>query len=102
MVIARFINTFAPCRDSLFSVTSKSAGEPYSRANDVVVGIRTLLQVNSDVSDKLGVWLLRDDASKSFSIRGLRNVECQRRASLGDGDESVDEGKLVVTRKPKM
>ena len=101
-MIARFINTFAPCRDSLFSVTSESAGEPYSRANDVVVGIRTLLQVNSDVSDKLGVWLLRDDASKSFSIRGLRNVECQRCASLGDGNESVDEGKLVVTRKPKM
>ena len=101
MVIARFINTFAPCRGSLYSVTSESAGEPDSGANDVVVGIRTLLQVNSVVSDKLGVWLLRDDAFKSFSISELVNVECTRRASLGDGDESVDEGKLVVTRKPK-
>ena len=101
MVIARFSNTFTPCRGSLFSVTSESAGEPDSGANDVVVDIRTLLQVKSDVSDKLGVWLLRDDAFKSFSIRGLGNVGCTRCASIGDGEESVDEGKLVVTRKPK-
>ena len=101
MVIAGFINTFTPCRDSLFLVTSESVGEPDSGANDVVVDICTLLQVNSDVSDKLGVWLLRDDAFKSFSIHGLGNVECTRRASLGDGEEGVDEGKLVVTRKPK-
>ena len=101
MVIARFSNTFTPCRGWLFSVTSESAGEPDSGANDVVVDIRTLLQVKSDVSDKLGVWLLRDDAFKSFSIRRLGNVECTRCASIGDGEESVDESKLVVTRKPK-
>ena len=40
---------------SLFSIASESAGESDSGAHDVVVGIRTRLQVNSDISDKLVV-----------------------------------------------
>ena len=49
------INTFMPCGGSLFSVTSESAGDLDCVAHDVVVGFRTRLQVNRDVSDKLGV-----------------------------------------------
>ena len=66
-----------------------------------MVGIRTRLQVNSDISDKLAVWLSRDDVVNTFLIRRPGTVECTRRASLGDGEECVDEGKLVVTRKPQ-
>ena len=93
------VNTLAPCEGSLFSITSESAGESDAGAHDVVVGICTQLQVNSDISDKLAVWLSRDDVVNTFPIRGPGSVECTRRASLGDGEERVDEGKLVVTRK---
>ena len=72
-----------------------------SGAHDVVVGIRTRLQVNSDISDELAVWLSGDNVVNTFSIRGPGTVECTKRASLGDGEEHVDEGKLDVTRKPK-
>ena len=67
----------------------------------VVVGIRTRLQANSDISDKLAVWLPRDDVVNSFPIHGPGTVECMRRASLGDEEERVEEGKLVVIRKPQ-
>ena len=97
-----YVNTLAPCGSSLFSITSKSAGDSDCGVHDVVVEIRTRLQVvNSDVSDKLAVWLSRDDVVKTFSIRGPSTVECTRRASLGYEEERVDEGKLVVTRKPQ-
>ena len=33
-----------------------------------MVGIRTWLQVNSNVSDKVAGWLPRDDAVKTFPI----------------------------------
>ena len=59
------------------------------------------LQVNSDISNKLAMWLSRDNVVNTFPIRGSGTVECTRRASLGDGEECVDEGKLVVTRKPQ-
>ena len=95
------VNTLAPCGGSLFLITSKSAGESDSGAHDAVVGIRTRLQVNSDISDKLAVWLSRDGAVNTFPIRELGTVECTGRASLGDGEERVDEGKFVVTRKPQ-
>jgi hypothetical protein len=81
--------------------TSESAGESDSGAHDVVFGIRTRLQVNSDVSDKLAVWLPRDDLVSTFPICGPGTVDCTRRASLGDGDKHVDEGKRVVFRKPQ-
>ena len=54
------------------------------------------LQVNSDISNKLAMWLSRDNVVNTFPIRGSGTVECTRRASLGDGEECVDEGKLVV------
>ena len=50
-----------------------------------MAGIRTRLQVDSDVSDKLAVWLPRDDVVKTFLIRRPGTVECTRRVSLGDG-----------------
>ena len=95
------VNTLAPFGGSLFSITSESAGESDSGTHDVVVGIRTRLQVNSDVSYKLEVWLSRDDIVNTFLILGPGTVDCSRRAFLGDGEERVDEGKLVVTRKPQ-
>ena len=49
------VNTLAPCRGSLFSITSESPWDSDSGAHDVVVGIRMRLQVNSDISDKLTV-----------------------------------------------
>ena len=93
------VNTLAPCGGSLFSITSESARESHSGADEIVVGIRTRLQVNSDISDKLAVWLSRDDVVNTFPIRGSSTVECTRRASLGDGEEHVDEGKLVAIHK---
>ena len=95
------VNTLAPCGGSLYLITSESVGESDSGAHKVVVGTRTRLQVNSDISDKLAVWLSRDDVVNTFPIRGPGTVECTRRASLGDGEERADEGKLVVTRKPQ-
>ena len=89
------VNTLAPCGGSLFSITSKSPWEADSCAYDIVVRIRIRLQVNSDISDKLAMWLSRDDIVNTFPIRGAGTVECTRRASLGDGEECVDEGKLV-------
>ena len=59
------------------------------------------LQVNTDISDKLAVWLSRDNVVDTFPIRRPGTVERTRRASLGGGEERVDEGKLVVTRKPQ-
>ena len=96
-----FVNTLAPCGGSLFSITSESAGESDSSIYDVVVGIRTRLQVNIGISDKLAVWLSRDDVVNTFPIRGPGTVERLRRTSLGDGEKRVDEGKFVVTRKPQ-
>ena len=66
-----------------------------------MVGIRTQLEMNCDVSDKLAVWLSRDNVVEMFPIRSLGTVECTRRASLGDGEERVDEGGLVVICKPQ-
>ena len=66
-----------------------------------MVGIRTRLQVSKDVLDKLAVCLPRKDVVKTFPIHRPDTVECTRRASLGDGEERVDEGKLVVTPKPQ-
>ena len=94
-----YINTFILCGGSLFSVTRESAGDSDCGAHDDVVRIRTRLQVNRDASDKLGVWLSRDDVLETFPIRGPGTVECTRRVSLRDGEERVDKGKLVVTRK---
>ena len=95
------VNTLAPCGGSFFSITSEFAGKSDFGAHDVVVGIRTRLQVDTGISDKLAVWLSRDDVVNTFPIRGPVSVECTRRASLGDGEECVDEGKFVVTRKPQ-
>ena len=47
------------------------------------------------------MWLLRDDVINTIPIRGPGTAECTRCASLGVGEERVDEGKLVVTRKPQ-
>ena len=67
------INTLMPRGGSLVKVTSESAE---CNTHDAVVGIRTRLQVNRDVWDKLRVWLPRDDVVKTFPIRGqvLRDV----------------------------
>ena len=89
------INTLMPRGGSLVKVTSESAE---CNTHDAVVGIRTRLQVNRDVWDKLRVWLPRDDVVKTFPIRGQ---VCTRRVSLRDGEDRVDVGKLVVTRKPQ-
>ena len=89
------------CGGSLLLITSESAGELDSDTHDDVVGIRTWLQVNSDTSYKLAVWLSRDDVVNTFRIRGPGTVECTIRAPLGDGKQRVDEGKLVVSRKPQ-
>ena len=78
-------------------VTSGSAEESNSGAHDVVVGIRTRLQVKMNVSDELAVCLLLDDVVKMFSIRGSGTIECSRGAFHEDREERVDEGKLVVT-----
>ena len=80
---------------------SKSAGESGCSAHDVVIGIRTRLQVNSYVSDKLAVRLSSDVVVKRFPIRGPETGECMRRAFLGDGEKYVGEDKLVVTGKPQ-
>ena len=90
------INTLMPCGGSLFKVTSESAE---CDTHDAVVGIRTRLQVNRNVSDKIRVWLPRDDVVKTFHIRGPDTVECTRRVLFRDGEKRVDVGKLV-TRKP--
>ena len=82
----------------MFKVTSESAE---CDTHDAVVGIRTRLQVNRDVSDKLRVWLPRDDVVKTFPIRGPGTVECTRRVFFRDVEDRVDVGKLVVTRKPQ-
>ena len=95
------VNTLAPCGGWLFSITRESAGESDSGTHDVVVGIRTRLQVDSDISDNLAVWLLRDDVVSTFPTRGPGTVKCTRRASLGDGEERVDKGKLVAIRNRK-
>ena len=92
------INTLMPCGGSLFKVTSESSE---CDTHDAVVGIRTRLQVKRDVSDKLRVWLPRDDVVNTFPIRGPGTVEFTRRVSLRNGKERVDVGKLVVTRKPQ-
>ena len=84
------VNTLAPSGDSLFSITSESAGESNCGAHDVVVGIQTRLQVDNDVSDQLVGWLPRDDVIKTFLIRGPSTVECTIRASLEDGEKNVD------------
>ena len=78
------VHTLAPCRGSLFSITSQSVAESDCGAHGIVVGIRTRLQVNSDISNKLSVWLSRDDVVNTFPTRGPGNIECTRRASLGD------------------
>ena len=83
------INTLMPCGCSLFKVTSESAE---CDTHDAVVGIRTRLQVNRDVSDKLRVWLPRDDVVKTFPIRGPGTVECTRRVPFRDGEECVCRG----------
>ena len=93
-------NTTSPCGGSLLSIMSESAEESDSGAHDVVVGIRNQLQVNNGVSDTLAVWLSRDDVVNTFPIRRPGTVECTRRSSLGDEEERVDEGRLVVTRRP--
>ena len=92
------MNTLMPRGGLLFKVTSESAE---CNTNDAVVGIRTRLQVNRDVWDKLRVWLPREDVVKTFPIRGPGIVECTGRLSLRDGEDRVDVGKLVVTRKPQ-
>ena len=46
--------------------TSESARESDSDAQDIVVGTCTRLQVNSDISNKLAVWLSRDDVVNMF------------------------------------
>ena len=81
-----YINTLMPCGGSLFKVISESAE---CDTHDAVVGIRTRLQVNRDVSDKLRVWLPRDDVVKTFPIRGPGTIECTRRVSLRDEEERV-------------
>ena len=92
------IDTLMPYGGSLFSVTSESAGDSDCGAHDAVIRVRTRLQVNRDVSDKLGVWLSRDDVVGMCPIRRPGTVECTRRASLRNGEERVDKGKLVVAR----
>ena len=64
-----------------------------------MVGIRAWLQMNSGVAEKLTVWLPREGVVQTFLICGPGTVECTRRTSLGNGEERVDWGKLVVTRK---
>ena len=81
-----YINTLMPCGGSLFKVMSESAE---CDTHDAVVGIRTRLQVNRDVSDKLRLWLPRDDVVKTFLIRGPGTIECTRRVSLRDEVERV-------------
>ena len=44
-----FVNTLAPCEGLLSLTTSEFAGQSDSGAHDVVVGIRTRLQVSSGV-----------------------------------------------------
>ena len=90
-----------PCQGSLFSITSESAEESHCGAHDIVVGICLRLQGNSDVSDKLSVWLWRYDVVNTFLFRGPGTIESTRRSSLGDRGDCVDEGKLVVARKPQ-
>ena len=92
------INTLMPCGGSLFKVTTEPAE---CDTHDTVVGIRTRLEMNRDVSNELRVWLPRDDVVKTFPIHGPGTVKCTRRVSLRDGEEPVDVGKLVVTRKPQ-
>ena len=94
-------NTLAPRRGTLFSISSRSCGELDSGALDVVVGIRPRLQASSHISDKLGMWLSRDDVVNTLPIRGPGTIECTRRASLGAGEERVNVGKLFVSRKPQ-
>ena len=91
------VNTLVHCGGPLFFITSESIGESVSGAHDLVIGIRTRLQVNVDISDKLTVYLLRDDIVKTFPIHWTGTVECTRGASLGDGEERAYEGKLAVT-----
>ena len=63
------VKTLTTCGGSLFSITRKSVGKSDCGAHDIiVVGIRTWLQVNSNVSDKVAVWLRRDDIVKTFPI----------------------------------
>ena len=95
------VNTLVPCGKSQFSIASESAGELDGGAHDVLVGIRTRLQVNINVSDNLAVRLPRESVVKTFPIRRPGTVECTRCTSLGDGEERVDEAKLVVPRKPQ-
>ena len=54
-MITRLSILLRTCAGSLFFLTSKSAGKSDCGAHDVVVAIRTRLQVTSDVSDKLAV-----------------------------------------------
>ena len=95
------VKTLAPCGDSPFLIASESAGELDGGAHNVLVGIRTRLQVNIDASDNLAVRLPRENVVKTFPIRRSGTVEYTRCASLGDGEERVDEGKLAVPRKPQ-
>ena len=70
------VNTLAPCGGSLFSITGKSPWEADSCAHDIVVRVRMRLQVNSDISNKLAMWLSRDNVVNTFPIRGSGTVEC--------------------------
>ena len=47
-------------------------------------------QVDSDISDKLAVWLPRDDVVKTILIYGPGTFECTRHSPLGDGEERLD------------
>ena len=49
------VSTLAPYGGLLFATTSESAGDSDCDEHDVVAGLRTWVQVNSDVSDKLAV-----------------------------------------------
>ena len=95
------VKTLATCGDSPFFIASKSAGELDGGTRNVLVGIRTRSQVNIDASDNLAVRLPRENVVKTFPICRSDTAECTRCASLGDGKERVDEGKLIVPRKPQ-
>ena len=84
------VKFLSPCGGSLVSITSESSWELDCGTHDVVVGIRTWLQVDGNVSDKLASGLPHDKEVKTFLIRGPGTAECTRHETRGNGEECVD------------
>ena len=96
-----YVNTLPPCGNSLFPITSESAGQSGRGSGDVVVGIHTRLQINSDVSDNLAVWLSRDDVAGLLLSVGRVPLDVRDVRSLATEKNVLTRASLLSTANHK-